>query len=190
MLNRFDEDDVTKLLSLRRGLTKALQWDKGTKAAPGEDLGFQKRPPPLMPAHQRFRGLLYREIPSEMWARVKRAPDVEVLIVSSLYGVVDYREPIRDYDVHMDATVADQGMVRDWWSRGGIPEILSRYMASAGFSNINNYLSGNYDGAVGGLEAIVPEEIEYRRPKVKAPPMQANRYRGIELVKTWDALLP
>ncbi len=190
ILHRLGSKEAKALKELRRGLAKALQWDRSTKVVAGEDLGFHGKTPPLLPAHQRFRGLLYREVPAELWGRVAAAPNIEVLVVSSLYGLLDLREPVRDYDVHMDGPVGDDGLVRDWWSRGGLPAILGDYIATGGFIKVQNYLSGNYDAAAGHIEKIVPEGVEHVRPRVKAPPMQANRYRGRELVKVLGGLLP
>lgn len=188
IVNRLPGPAAQRLSGLRRELAEGLSVDPaGLRAGP--DLGLEGPVPPVRPAYQRFRGLLYREIPGDAWERVRGNPEVDVVIVSSLYGLLDYREPVRDYDLHMDGEFRGR-MVKDYWRRGGLPDVLAALLQGGGYGHIHNYLSTNYNGAAGDLETLIPATAEYRRPKVKAPPMQANRYRGRELLKLLQSLAP
>jgi cytoplasmic iron level regulating protein YaaA (DUF328/UPF0246 family) len=66
-----------------------------------------------MEAYRRYKGNLYRQ--AKLTSNDAANNQVVVLIVSALFGVVELREPIRNYDVTMTTEISPGMAVHAWW---------------------------------------------------------------------------
>lgn len=107
----------------------------------------------LMPAYLRFDGNMYRRIPREEWEG--RREDVEVLIVSALYGVLASRDTVFAYPHSMAESTPPFGKLNRWWHDHGLPGILAAYLKSAKPTTVVDLLSLEYRAAVSGYEATL-----------------------------------
>ncbi len=117
----------------------------------------------LLPAYQRYDGNMYREIPREAWER--RAPAVEVLIVSGLLGLVASRDTIPRYGHSMAEPLPPFGKLNRWWHAAGLAGILKAYLEAVRPKTVVDLLSLEYRGAVAGfsegLEGITVRVIDF-----------------------------
>jgi len=145
-----------------RGLDKVDRFAEGMPAATRKRLetlradllkatggkGIEDRG--LLPAYRRYDGNMYRHIDPEAWER--RAPEVEVLIVSGLLGVVASRDPIPAYVHSMAERMPPLGKLNRWWHDGGLPGILSEYFGAVRPKTVVDLLSQEYRAAVDGYQ--------------------------------------
>ncbi|MCU1352286.1 MAG: hypothetical protein JWM05_1495 [Acidimicrobiales bacterium] len=71
---------------------------------------------PTMPAIERYRGVLYRELDAaSLGAAARRRLGRWVLTMSGLWGVVAPDDPIPEYKLKMSASVPRLGKLSTWW---------------------------------------------------------------------------
>ncbi len=124
-----------KLLHLRTEM--AGRW-RNTAAADG-----------LLPAYLRFQGNMYRRIPREAWEQ--RKLNVEMLIVSGLYGVIASRDTIFAYPHSMAGPTPPFGKLNRWWHDHGLPGVLAAYLNRVKPTTVVDLLSLEYREAVAGF---------------------------------------
>lgn len=121
-------------------------------------------PAAFLPAFQRYRGNMYRAIGEESWER--RVPDVEILIVSGLYGLVASRDPVVQYDLSMAEPVERLGKLNRWWRDHGLPSILHAYLEAVHPPDVVDLLSLEYreavEGYAAGLRGTKVKTIDFR----------------------------
>jgi len=112
----------------------------------------------LLPAYRRYDGNLYRN------ARLSEADvsgDRRLFIVSALYGLLDARDPIRNYNVQMSDTLPGRITIKRWWRDKGLAEIVADTVERAGAKGLHELLSGNYRDALRGLSNLIPKTCAY-----------------------------
>ena len=147
-------DSVSDALApaARKELT-ALRHEVATKAFPGAKL----------PAYLRFQGNMYRHIPRDAWE--KRAPGVEVVIVSGLYGLLASRDTTVYYEHSMAEPMPPFGKLNRWWHDHGLPRVLAAYLKAVKPKTVVDLLSLEYRGAVAGyaegLAGVAVKTIDF-----------------------------
>jgi cytoplasmic iron level regulating protein YaaA (DUF328/UPF0246 family) len=107
----------------------------------------------LMPAFRRFDGNMYRRIPDAAWE--SRRPDVEVLIVSSLYGLLESRDTVFAYPHSIAEATPPFGKLNRWWHAKGLASILAAYLKATKPKEVLDLLSQEYREGVAGYESNV-----------------------------------
>ncbi len=146
--------DLARLVGLRRRVAAAAKFGPGPDIDPA-----LKGKVDLMPAYLRYDGNMYRHIPREAWE--SRTAGVEVAIVSALYGLVLFREPIRAYGFSM-AEDLSPGLrtLHSWWRENGLPAILASFVKGTKAERIVDLLSLEYRKAVDGYRDEVQVSVE------------------------------
>ena len=103
----------------------------------------------LMPAYWRFDGNMYRQIPPQAWEA--RRPEVEVLIVSGLLGLVASRDAVPAYAHSMAEPCPPFGKLNRWWHGAGLAGILRAYIEAVRPTTVIDLLSHEYREAVAGF---------------------------------------
>lgn len=103
----------------------------------------------LLPAHERFDGNMYREIPRDAWER--RAAGVEVLMASGLLGLVASRDTVPRYEHSMAEPMAPFGKLNRWWHAAGLPAVLRAYLEATRPKIVVDLLSLEYRESVAGF---------------------------------------
>lgn len=95
IVNRLDTEFAERLMSLRRELCREF------KLVEGPDLGFEEIENEIryMPAYQRYNGNLYSKISHHSWNILNENPNLTLIIVSALYGLLNHNEQIRYYNL-------------------------------------------------------------------------------------------
>jgi hypothetical protein len=128
-----------RLLESRRILQRRFRYQEGM------DLGGRAGGTvPLMPASLRYDGNLYRKIEEGLWTRLDGTDTVDLLIVSSLYGLVTPREAIRAYDMPMNRTVRMGVPLKKWWMSRAILSLLAEFIRRNGYSLVHDFLGGSF----------------------------------------------
>ncbi len=109
------------------------------------------KPGGFLPAYRRFQGNMYRHIPEYAWDR--RAPAVEVLIVSGLRGLVASRDAVPAYVHSMAEPMPPFGKLNRWWHDRGLSEVLAEYLRAVRPRAVVDLLSLEYREAVIGYAA-------------------------------------
>ena len=92
---------------------------------------------PAIPAIDLYSGKLYSAAAKSLRAvAAGKHPDVEVLIVSALYGLVRLTEPIKWYDLTMGDSVGDGRQVYQYWTDTGLWKQLAAFIAEEGITNV------------------------------------------------------
>ena len=108
-------------------------------------------PSGLFPAFRRFQGNMYRNIPADAWE--ERVPNVEVVIVSGLRGLLASRDTVPAYVHSMAEPMPPFGKLNRWWHGQGLPEILGAYLEAVRPMKVVDLLSLEYRDAVVGYAA-------------------------------------
>lgn len=139
VLGKLSPKSADRLMESRRVLQKRFRYREG------KDLGGPVRGTiPLMPAHARYDGNLYRKIDESLWSRLAGAVSVDLLIVSSLYGLLTPEEAIRAYDMPMSRTVRMGVPIKKWWMSRGMLSLLGEYIRRNGYSLVHDFLGGSF----------------------------------------------
>jgi len=152
ILDVISENYKDRLLSSRQEVAKAI----GESAAPDLGSPVNERGVTFLPAFKRYDGNLYRQITERTWKNLGRSNRVDVIIVSGLYGLVFWDEPIRYYNVMMNQSLWLGRRLCTWWKRHGLPEILSSIIRNIGYSEIHDFLSTHYRTAVNTYQKLNP----------------------------------
>lgn len=112
-----------------------------------------------LPAYRRYQGNMYRHIPKEAWEA--RSPDVEVLVVSGLLGLVASRDTVPWYAHSMAEPFPPLGKLNRWWHAAGLPRILHAYLTAVRAKIVVDLLSLEYrEAVVGFAEGLPGVEVE------------------------------
>ncbi len=152
----------------------ASQW-KNTAAKDG-----------LMPAYLRFQGNMYRRIPREAWEARKK--EVEVLIVSGLYGIIASRDTVFAYPHSMAESTPPFGKLNRWWHEHRLPAILAAYIGSEKSGLVIDLLSHEYREAVAGFGdglSLTVKEIDFPGMGRGSQPLRGERIT--QLLRTGKA---
>lgn len=98
-------------------------------------------------AYKRYKGQIYRQISSSSWDKLIKNPGLDLVIVSALYGLLRYDEPIQYYDMSMKNKIGHRTL-KTWWRKNGLCAILKDYIYRNNISEIHNVLSNDYNEAI------------------------------------------
>ncbi len=99
---------------------------------------------PMLQAHTRYDGNLYRKIDEPIWSEASDSGRVAVVIISALYGLLTSKEAIREYNMTMDRNFAYRLPLVRWWSEQGLGSVLVEYIKRIGATVVHDFLSGSY----------------------------------------------
>jgi len=106
----------------------------------------------LLPAFVRYNGHLYSKVPNKAWENLNSMDDTEVVIISALYGLIYWDQPIINYDIEMDESIFPGRWLNTWWKNNSLSNILSDYIKENKFEKVDSLLSNNYQRAISRAE--------------------------------------
>ncbi len=182
-LGRLPPHLIKELVDLRVHIAKLLDEciDNDLRTASG------RTTVPLLPAWKRYQGSLYKQVSPDLWQTCLNRNEVDVVIISALYGVVPAGEWIRDYDASMAQKTA-AGRLCTIWKKLGLPRLLREFIRINGYSIVCDLLSLDYGKAVAGYAADLGD-ISVKRPNMAQYRSGSTYHRGIKLAKILVALL-
>jgi len=120
---------------------------------PGPDVGFDVDNPQIkyLEAYKRYCGNLYRKISSDSWDKLKQNPKIRLIIVSALYGLLNYNEPIRYYNRSMKDHITPRRLLKTWWKKHALTDILLNYIRLNEIEVVHDFLSQDYRDVLADL---------------------------------------
>jgi len=142
ILNYLTSTPRGHLLSLRRQLFEHFPTPFGPDVGyPGDGtINY-------MEAYKRYTGRIYSPISSGSWEKLRSTPNLDLVIVSALYGLLRYDEPIQVYNVTMKDKMGNHTL-KWWWRNNGLCAILRDYINENKISDVHNILSNDYNEAL------------------------------------------
>jgi len=135
-----------RLLELRKQVALAFQYP------PGPDLGFETDTAlGFLEARRRYQGNLYRKITVDSWGKLEGTSESGLVIVSALYGLLNYDEPIRYYNRSMNEHIVPKVLLKTWWKRNSLTNVLLDYIRQNKVEEIHDFLSEDYRRALANL---------------------------------------
>lgn len=159
IINYLTSSSEEHLLSLRRKLFEYFSISFG------QDVGYPNDGTiKYMEAYKRYTGKrshIYPKICSSSWEKIGETQNLDLVIVSALYGLLRYDEPIQDYNVMMSGKRGKTGRqtLKTWWRNSGLCAILKDYIYENSISEVHNVLSNDYNEAL--LGCFMNMEIKY-----------------------------
>lgn len=125
------------LSGMREALLSKLGPMRDLNELPANRKGVGDPSPPAVPAIDLYSGKLHTAASRSLRAVADGAhPDVEVLIVSAIYGLVRLTEPIRQYDLTMADPIGDGRRVFQYWTDAGLCNVLEAHIEEEGITNV------------------------------------------------------
>lgn len=157
ILNYLDNINRDRLLHLRQEIMRDFFFE------PGQDFGFQDSSDiKYLGAYQRYKGHIYQRISQNSLDKLKRLQDVDLVIISALYGIVRFDESIRYYDTTMNNKVQGKNLKR-WWKYQNLSAILNNYIIQNNISHVHVVLSNDYMEALGESFSNLNINCEYHK---------------------------
>jgi len=164
------------LMNLRRKLTNYFGLE------PGPDLGFDVSTSiPYLPAFKRYTGNLYSKISNNAFQKLENCRNVNLVIVSALYGLLNWREPTRYYNYSMNALAPNGLRLWSWWKRMKIAEMMTYYMKNSGVRVVHDFLSNMYRKAINEAYEEIRGYAEYVAHEYPRLGSGSNFRRGIDV---------
>lgn len=160
ILNYLTDSSKEHLLSLRKRVFECSPFAFG--------IGY-------MEAYKRYNGNIYRQISSSSWDKLIKNPELDLVIVSALYGLLRYDEPIRYYDTSMTNKIGKHTL-RTWWRKNGLCAILKDYINKNNISKVHNVLSNDYNEAI--RDCFSDMKLNYFYHDFKKHRSGSNAHRG------------
>jgi len=143
----------------------------------GRDIGMQDEEEiSYMEAYKRYTGnrsQIYGQISFTSWEKLINSSNLDLVIVSALYGLLKYDESIRNYNAAMKDTVAGRKL-KTWWRKNGLCTILKNYISKNKILEMHFVLFADYNEALEGFETVV-KSTYYDFSSYKSG---SNSYRG------------
>jgi cytoplasmic iron level regulating protein YaaA (DUF328/UPF0246 family) len=130
----------------------------------------------LKPAYKRYSGNLYNKIAESSWNKIANSKDADLVIVSALYGIIYYDEPIINYNVAMGDNTLGKQKLYTWWKQNQLEDILAEYINTKEYTLVRSFLSGDYKKALPKIESKINAHwLQYQYPNLGSG---SNYYRG------------
>ncbi len=187
--SRLSAKSAERLMESRRALQKRFRFQEG------KDLGGRPgRPISLMPSRMRYDGNLYRKIDDSLWTRLEKTDGIDLLIVSSLYGLLTPREAVRAYDMPMNRTVRMGVPLKKWWISKGILSLIAEFIKKNDYAIVHDFLGGSFI-QLADFQASEPllafgKNIRLVRHAYPGLGSGADHHRGRDVRSVLDKYLP
>jgi len=96
----------------------------------------------LMPAYKRYCGRVYER--SDFLRQYPNTKKKKVIIVSTLYGILDANDSIRDYNLMMDDKLRNGKKVKKFWRNNQLGKMLQEYIENLDPGFIHDLLPISY----------------------------------------------
>ena len=173
VINYLTGSSRENLLGLRRKLFEYFSISFG------QDVGYPNDGTiKYMEAYKRYTGMhsqIYRQIYSSSWEKLRKTQNLDLVIVSALYGLLRYDEPIRYYDITMKDRIGHQTL-KTWWRNIGLCAILKDYINENNISEVHNVLSKDYNEAL--LGCFIDMGAKYSYHDFSEYKSGSNAHRG------------
>lgn len=140
--SKFQKD----LLSARKSLIETMNIEPGPDVFPKT---ISEDDPEFLPAYLRYSGRTYSKIDLDSWNTLStKSNEWDCVILSALYGIIRYDEPIRNYSIKQTDKFPTKSTIAKFWNEQGASNWLFDYIKHNEFENVKFVLSTEYAGIV------------------------------------------
>ena len=173
ILNYLTNSYKERLLSLRKRLFKYFSLQFGQDVDHQDEYNIH-----YLEAYMRYTGKysqIYRQISPSSWYKLKQNTNLDLVIVSALYGLLRYDETIRYYNKTMKDKMGNNTL-KTWWKNNGLCKILKDYVDKNHITKIYNVLSKDYTEALRNY--FIDTEAKFVYKDFSEYKSGSNAYRG------------
>jgi cytoplasmic iron level regulating protein YaaA (DUF328/UPF0246 family) len=166
------------------GLIEARRTIAEIKNLPaGRDLGLNIDESEIhyLPAYKRYNGNLYKQISDSSWRKLLETQELDLLIISALYGIIFWDEPIRNYNLMMNGNLRPGRWLNTWWRRRGLPGYIRLVIQNQEYKKVHMLLSIPYKDAISGFRERSLRSIEFPRYDLSKYGSGSTHHRGVKV---------
>ncbi|MCE7734706.1 MAG: peroxide stress protein YaaA [Candidatus Heimdallarchaeota archaeon] len=102
-----------------------------------------------LPAFIRYSGRTFSKIDNQAWNHMVENPDnFDCIILSALYGIIRYNEPIRNYPIKQADKIPQKSTIKSFWKTLGASDWVFDYVKRNKIDNVKFVLSTSYSEIV------------------------------------------
>jgi len=184
-LDSLSEDHQEQLKNSRENLISGLNIPEGSDM---QVSSVDTEPEEYLPAYIRYTGRTYSQISEEAWKALDGNEDMDMVILSALYGLMRYNEPVRNYDIQQKDKI-NGTRIMTYWKHNGAKEWLKDYILTNGYDEVKFVLSTSYSKIIQRDELIDELNEEYDIDAVDRQLKSAGRASMLERGRYIDDLL-
>ena len=134
------------LLKARQELIGEIGLENGPDL---EKIKIHESEEEYLPAFIRYSGRTFSKIDRRAWLHMVDNPDqFDCIILSALYGIVRYDEPIRNYPIKQADKIPQKSTIKSYWKNLGASDWLFDYVKRNNIDNVKFVLSTSYSEIV------------------------------------------
>lgn len=134
------------LLDSRQNVMKNMGLDPGPDLL---DVNIAESDDLFLPAYIRYAGRTYSKIDHDAWnVAVENPEKVDCVILSALYGLIRFNEPIRNYPIKQVDKIPNKSSIQNYWKNQGASDWLFDYVKKNDVNDVKFVLSTSYSGII------------------------------------------
>lgn len=133
---------IMKLNALRQQMATYI----GEKQGPDIGTSLRGNDIEYMPAFQRYSGIVFKK--SDFVHSYPKTKNLNVIIISAFYGILDAKEYIRDYNWQMGNKLPNGNHTKTWWKNNGLGEILLEIVDKLNPNRVYDFLFDKYRASI------------------------------------------
>lgn len=134
------------LLNARQKLVSEIGLENGPDL---EKTRIHESQEDYLPAFIRYSGRTFSKIDNRAWNRIVDNPDeFDCIILSALYGLVRFDEPIRNYPIKQADKIPQKSTIKSFWKNQGASDWVFDYVKRNKVDNVKFVLSTSYSEIV------------------------------------------
>lgn len=130
------------LLNARQEIIREMGLDSGPDL---KETKIHESQEDYLPAFIRYSGRTYSKIDHDAWMQMVNQPeDYDCVILSALYGMVRFDEPIRNYPIKQADKIPQKSTIKAFWKKQGASDWLFDYAKRNDIDDVKFVLSTSY----------------------------------------------
>lgn len=134
------------LLSARQKLISQIGLESGPDL---DNTRIHESEEDYLPAFIRYSGRTFSKVDHRAWNSIVDNPDqFDCIILSALYGLVRFDEPIRNYPIKQADKIPQKSTIKSFWKNQGASDWVFDYVKRNKIDNVKFVLSTSYSEIV------------------------------------------
>lgn len=144
--NSIDPQYKETMLSARQELIGNMELADGPDL---QETKIHESQDEYLPAFIRYSGRTFSKIDLNAWNQLVDNPEsYDCIILSALYGIVRYDEPIRNYPIKQADKIPEKSTIKSFWKKQGASEWVYDYVKRNDIDDVKFVLSTSYSEIV------------------------------------------
>ncbi|MDH5402623.1 MAG: YaaA family protein [Candidatus Heimdallarchaeota archaeon] len=138
--SQLSKNHSSALIAARENLLEQVKISIGPDIAQGI---ADPKDDEYLPAFLRYSGRTYSKITDAAWRSLTANNNYDLIILSALYGLVGYNDPVRNYQIRQDTKLI-ASTIGNFWRDAGAKDWLLNYIENGSFKRVYFVLSTSY----------------------------------------------